>query len=428
MKLVFNKYILLLAFILVGLPSLNAQVLNSPYTSYGVGEVMDNSLSHNQSMGGVGIGLPSFVHLNNVNPAWLPFNKLSTFEAAISGERRTIESSLGSTSPINGSVRYLTFGVPLKLNYWNLSVGLSPYSVVNYDFLATGDVPNEEGINLNRLSDGEGGIGKVFIAQGFQYKNVYLGIRFNYFFGATSRTSGQYVGDSDTLISRYVIKIADRRNVSDFNFDFGVGYDLELDKNTFLNFGAVYTPETKVKTKYLSTFRRETLTGTTVDADTILDTKGTQILPQQVGFGVGLRKLKAGYNHWSVGFDATFDKWSAYNRNDGQDILRNSSKFAIGGAFTPDATNIESYLKRITYRLGGFYKKTPYNLNNQGLDEFGMNLGFHLPVKNASVINLVLGYGSRGSLSDNVLKEQYFSITIGATFNGKRWEKAPWYN
>ncbi|QCK13522.1 hypothetical protein [Mangrovivirga cuniculi] len=402
--------------------------MNSPYTSYGVGEVLDNSLSHNQSMGGVGIGLPSFLHLNNVNPAWLPFNKLSTFEAALSGERRTIESSEGSTSPINGSVRYLTFGVPLKLNYWNLSVGLSPYSVVNYDFLATGDIPNEPGVNLNRLSDGEGGIGKAFLAQGFQYKSIYFGFRFNYYFGSTTRTTGQFVGSEDNVISRYIIEISDRRNVSDFNFDFGLGYNYELDKNSFLNAGVTFRPEAKMSTKYLSTFRRQTLTGGTVDADTIFDGSGKQTLPQQFGFGFGYRKLKSGYNHWSVGFDAVFEEWSAYNNNEGQENLRNSSKFAIGASYTPDAANVESYLKRITYRLGTFYKETPYNLNNQGLDEFGMNLGLHLPVKNASVVNIVFGYGSRGSLSSNLLKEQYFSITIGATFNGKRWERSPWYN
>lgn len=56
-----------------------------------------------------------------------------------------------------------------------------------------------------------------------------------------------------------------------------------------------------------------------------------------------------------VGMDYTFTDWSKVNNNLGRSAaLPSSHKVSIGGEFTPDIESISSYLKRTTYRMGGF--------------------------------------------------------------------------
>ena len=115
----------------------------------------------------------------------------------------------------------------------------------------------------------------------------------------------------------------------------------------------------------------------------------------------------------------------AYTLKDG--YLLDKKKFAIGAEWLPDEFAL-SLLKRIRYRVGGFYS-TPYIKVTDssarlvdGPKEMGLSFGFGIPIMNSynnrSIVN-ISGQWVKSSL-DNYIKENYFRINIGITFN-ERW-------
>ena len=80
---------------------------------------------------------------------------------------------------------------------------------------------------------------------------------------------------------------------------------------------------------------------------------------------------------------------------------------------------MNSYLKRMTYRLGFSHQKLPYEVNNEAINEFGINFGVSLPVRNYSSFDLAFELGQRGTSNQNLIKENYFQVFLGVTFNDK---------
>ena len=80
---------------------------------------------------------------------------------------------------------------------------------------------------------------------------------------------------------------------------------------------------------------------------------------------------------------------------------------------------VQSYLSRVTYQFGFNYEKTPIQINNTIIDDFGINFGVSLPVGNASIFNFGFRYGQMGTTSDGLIQEDYFRINLGMTFNDR---------
>ena len=72
----------MVAFMSLTVTTTFGQASQSPFSSQGIGDLYDLGLAHNRGMGGLGISNPSYWHLNNVNPALLPYNSLTVFSAA----------------------------------------------------------------------------------------------------------------------------------------------------------------------------------------------------------------------------------------------------------------------------------------------------------------------------------------------------------
>ncbi|MFN8691085.1 MAG: hypothetical protein ACK5XL_13875, partial [Cyclobacteriaceae bacterium] len=71
------------------------QTAKTPFSAFGIGEYYGTGLAHNQGMG-VGLSNPQSYYTNNMNPALLVFNKVTSFSAGILGERRTLRDSARS--------------------------------------------------------------------------------------------------------------------------------------------------------------------------------------------------------------------------------------------------------------------------------------------------------------------------------------------
>lgn len=368
-------------------------------------------------MGGVGLSYANPLYLNNMNPALLPANSLSTFSVGLEGNYNRISDAANSTSNIGGGLNYIVLGLPIVPGKWTLSAGLMPYSQVNFNYSTTQEVPDTD-VDVTYSYEGEGGISQASLSNGVRLtKNFSLGIKASYLFGSIINESSTQLNDS-TVSGAYRPVLYERTSFSDFSFSGGLAYTARLKERTSLNIGITYELQTEVGAKNLSRLERRTFTGQPISSDTLIpNVSGFVILPARYGFGVSVVKT---FN-WTVGADFNYQAWSEFrNFNDNNGGLDDNYMVALGGEYTPDIASIDSYLKRITYRMGLNYEKTPFKVNNEQLSDFGINFGMSLPVSRLSSLDLAFKVGQRGSTDNGLIKEQYFRVFLGVTFND-RW-------
>jgi hypothetical protein len=108
--------------------------------------------------------------------------------------------------------------------------------------------------------------------------------------------------------------------------------------------------------------------------------------------------------------------------DDSNDGLGKSFEIALGGEVTPDPFS-DKWLKRLTYRAGLSYEKTPFLVQNPSnptkfneVKDFGINFGLSVPAGRSS-LNMAFRVGKRGSVNETILEESYFKVYFGITFN-----------
>ena len=67
------------------------------------------------------------------------------------------------------------------------------------------------------------------------------------------------------------------------------------------------------------------------------------------------------------------------------------------------------------------------HIQNQAINEFGINFGFGLPFQGFSNINLGFEVGKRGTKNAGLIQEDFFSIRLGLSLND-RWFVKKKYN
>jgi hypothetical protein len=194
-------------------------------------------------------------------------------------------------------------------------------------------------------------------------------------------------------------------------------YSINIGKNNFINTGVTFQPKTSVSAENFTSLHRRVPRRDDITTDTLSETSGHIVLPSQYGFGISLEKpLK-----YAVGVDFQLFNWSEFRNFTGSNEgLQDGYKVTFGGELIPDITSIDSYIKRMQYRIGGSYQLYPFTINGQQIDGYSLNFGTSFPVFNFSSLNLGVEYGQRGTTQNGLIKETYFQIFVGATFND-RW-------
>ncbi len=156
--------------------------------------------------------------------------------------------------------------------------------------------------------------------------------------------------------------------------------------------------------------------------DTLLNDGGTVKIPGKYGLGLHIGRP----NRWSVGLDGSFQDWSVFQYFDEDNILTRALSLNLGGEVTPDVYS-PSFLERIAYRGGVYYRNSAVTFDGQDVNEVGINFGFGIPVgrfnfvsRNFSRLNIGFGIGKRGNLKTNPIEELTFQMRIGFNLN-ERW-------
>jgi hypothetical protein len=390
---------------------------SSPYSFYGIGDVKFKGGFENRNMGGLAIYADS-IHLNFQNPAANAALRLTTFTVGGTNNWNRIQASSGSQQVQRATIDYLAVGLPLgKLG---ASFGVMPFTSVGYK---NRNVFTENELEKTSIFEGNGGVNRVFLSFGYELsKKLSVGLSMNYDFGTIETSSTEYITGIETGTEEL-----DNSNLNGFVANFGLIYKSPItDKLT--GYGSfTFTPEASLKTTNTRSLSIVSFSSTAgniyIDGQTIDVPDETIILPSKISFGAGLGQT----NVWMAGAQFTTQLSSNFgNRFD--DILNTtyepSYQLSVGGFYVPKFNSFRSYFSRVTYRAGIRYENTGLKIQNESITDFGTNFGLGLPIGGAfSKLNVGLEIGKRGTLNQNLVKENYYNLTIGITINDKWFQK-----
>jgi hypothetical protein len=413
---IIHKYVFISICLLFAMEA-SGQAARSPYTAFGIGEPYGNALINHQGMAGVGVSQPQFAFINNQNPALLVFNSIRTvFQAGIIGERRTISGDTLTETSKGGNMNYLATAFPIKPTKWTTSVGLMPYTSVNYK-LQYNDAIIGSPEQVRVIEEGSGGLTQFYWSNGVRLtKDFAVGLKASYIFSSIVNTYKNQLINSPQPVN-YVVAVEEKSYVSDFTFGTGISFSkdsLFRQQRYRLSIGAVYNFAADLDARKTDRLYRTNAIGDTTDVSVLpSSTRGSYHIPASFTVGIALSRDY----RWNIGTEFSYQDWSTFKNVNGQtEGLQQSWRIAVGGEVTPDIFSSDNYLKRLTYRAGISMEQNPFLVNNHAVKDIGINFGFSLPA-GLSSIDLAFKYGKRGNKSENLLEEDYFKIYFGITFN-----------
>ena len=376
---------------------------NSPYTRFGYGELVDAGLAKHKSMGGVAFGSRTSSGINPVNPAaYTSIDSLTfLFEFGVGGRISQFSQSNGlQKTAFTGNVDYVALAFPIT-RWLAVSAGLLPYSFSGYNFTSQDSI-SLPAVGYEKFTEtfvGSGGINQVYLGLSAKFFNhIAIGINASYMFGSLNNMQSVLFDNSATLSSYRNSTLS----VSSLKLRYGLQAFHTFNNAHTLTWGGIFEAKSNMRgMSVVSVSQVE-------KNDTV---KGFEI---PLTYGVG-----ASYsykNKLTIGADFQQQFWSDVKYFGVTDTLCNRMKIAIGGEYrhNPNSKNI---LARMVYRIGANYA-TPYIQKSGDVGDVNVSLGVGIPFRsNRSFVNIGFEYGRAGSSAQNLIREDYFKISIGASLN-----------
>ena len=377
-----------------GVGVLHAQVVNSIYSMFGVGQLSDNNFGANRALGGTGIAFQSGSSMNYLNPAAylgiLP-NSINMEFGAFWVYSHTGD---GSNDQYDSNIDFNYFSASLYISRrWALSFGIVPFSTVGYEVHSSGEVGGDLTV-YDVIYSGSGGLSRGYLGNSYRlFKGLNIGLNVSYVLGPITRTETA-VGNQN--FAGY--KLEYQRTVQSPYFDYGVQYSLNRSGWSY-TLGLVYAPKTSLYTideydYYYSGSYVESLDRDESDIEV------------PVKFGVGFAGKKG--NVFRAGFDYEWREWSAISFSNANFNTRNSSRYSFGMEILPGRR--KSWPGSFVYRFGAKYKNSYMEVDNTPINSIAVNLGVGIPINIKGAVNLGLEYGEEGTLSNGLIKQDYWML------------------
>lgn len=401
---------------------------SSPYSRFGLGLLGNEAQGFNTAMSGLGVSLRGGNIANFTNPAsYSAIDSLSFIvDAGMNVSFGNMKQGKVAINMRSAQFDYVTMGFRLRRKL-GVSVGFMPYTRIGYSFEKRDVVVNDLEHNVDVVSyssyGGEGGLHQVYAGVGWNpFDKFSVGVNVGFIWGTYSHTMLQTFDENGQSSSAFnPLMTQHEASLSSYNITLGAQYPIRLSQQNVLNVGATATMGHSISGNAVLTRNAGTSYTPTYTANSPFD------LPWRVGVGVSLLHG----TQWLVGVDAHYDRWSAchtpiWNNSDetftaSLGEYKDRTKVVAGAQFTPDAFS-KNYLKRVQYRAGIHYS-TPYLVINgeDGPREYGASVGVALPItnnyNNRSLLNVGFQWMQRSSNVAGLVKENYFMMNIGLTFN-----------
>jgi len=397
---------------------------NSPYSRYGIGNLVPTSNIANRAMGGISAGVTDFTTVNTVNPASYSNLIYTTLDVGLEYDGRNLKSKIpfGSYKSNNGIISYLQLGFPLlngnkkaiKNNTsWAITFGLKPISKINYKLQSSGRNSID---STETLYEGNGGVNEAFIGTGLKIKNFSIGINTGYLFGEKDYNS-RLIFNNDT-VAYYKANYATKTRFGGVFLTAGVQYAAKIKGGT-LRFGAygnLKRQYSATKDDLVETFNYDA-NGAPVSIDSIHadnGQKGKVQMPATFGAGFSIEK-----EHFLLGIDYETTQWNDYRFFGQKDLVKNSWTARAGVQYYPATIGSSGYFNYVKYRAGVSFGNDYINVDNN-LPLYTVSVGGAFPLKlkhsfydlQYSVMNFTFEYGNRGNKNNNIT-ENIYKVSVG---------------
>lgn len=417
---------------------------NSPYSRYGIGDLVNPNFYHIQQMGSIGQSYFDPYAINTVNPATYSRLSSTSFAMGVYGQQsKLMDNQNTDATNWSGNLEYMALAFPLynPLNRildreeadYNLGMAfaLRPVSRVNYNITTVDSTETK----ITRNYSGSGGTYEFLWGNSFRYKGLSIGLNLSYIFGNIEYSRNT---DFNVLPLAFNNRFTSDYNVGGFRYNVGALYHMTLNKKALkkkdnvtrksLSIGLTFNTATSFNTSS-DVLNRVVQAGGDIDTiQNVYDQSGSGKLPANVGFGIT-------YYHgskfaWGIDYEQNF--WSQYeNEATGEDegTLNDGFKISTGGYYRPNFQSYNNFFERVYYKLGFNYAQDPRVVNGEQVDRWSVTTGLGLPFvfqRKLSLAHIGFEYGKIGSATP--IKEDFFKITLGFNFNDDEWFLKRKYN
>ena len=399
-------------FILISFLGYSQKSSYSPYSYFGVGDTNFSATVENQMMGGNTAYYDS-VHQNMNNAASLSKLKFVNYSVGVDLKNTSYNSDSNNETSTAAGINYISVAIPTKL--LSFSFGIKPKSSVGY--LLENDDQTKDPSELNRFS-GSGGLSNAFVSLGFElFKNWGIGFSTSYAFGSLNHYHTKILEN----IELYT-RVSSESSVSGLDYNFSTVYQLNISEKTTLYTSLIYQPEANYKSKNNQIIQTLNPNGNfggdfeQIDLNAVGLKEADIKIPKNISIGLGVGQDKK----WFLGINYKKTDGDGYkNQLMGLDNVefKPSQTYSLGGFYLPKYDSFTNYFNTVTYRFGVRYKSGGLYVNNQQINEVGLNFGFGIPLAGISSANLGFEIGQRGTNKASLIKENFFSIRIGVSLN-----------
>ena len=424
------KKIFVLSFISVGY-FLNAQNLsNSPYATYGIGDVKYDNTIENTSMGGISTAYISDFssNFNFGNPANNSNFDLTSIKLEATNENNYFKTDYNNTKSTKHSTYLSNISLAFPISS-KIKMGLlyQPYSSKSYDIVNTETMA--DGTVYGNRFRGSGTLNTAQAALSYKINSeLAVGVRANLYFGNLFDTN-EFTTSTAELINGYETK----NSIRNLNFTFGTSYqklNTSTDRKFTVGATATFGNTSNMNTEYLNSTYYYT-DGEVKAGETIIDSKSTSsknLLPLQASLGVGY----GSENQWFLSAQLDYKKGETISYFGNTFAFNDSYRVSAGGWYLPNYNNFRSYFSRIVYRYGAFYEKGNLEIAGNNINKFGVSAGVMLPFKTSSItrmsgLEIGVELGKRGTLKDNLINQNFINLRVGFNFADK-WFRKSLYN
>lgn len=422
---------------------------NSPYSRYGLGDLVPPTNIATRALGGVSAGYTDFQSVNFNNPAsyssFYTIREIKTkklvagravLDVGINLENRTLRepSNPNRFTASNALFSYVQVGMPIRRN-WGLSFGLRPVSRISYNIFRRERLKDPiTGLPIDSSITRFTGDGGSYIASagtGFalfsklrannRVEKLSVGINAGYYFGRKDYSTRRTL-INDT-VEYYQANYETKTTFGNLFFNAGIQYAVPVSNKMLLTLGAYGNWGQKLNASedlLRETFVYDDNLGN-VRLDSVYDSKdvkGKIEIPASYTIGFVLEKKSYSNKEgaWLIGVDFNQQNWDQYRYYGLKDSVKNKWELRVGGQFSPVPKR--NYFSFVSYRFG-FFTGPDYIRTGQDLSQTGVSLGLGLPMKISrqapnqnTNINLTFEYIKRGN-NDSKLKENLFRFSLG---------------
>lgn len=356
----------------------------SPYSAFGLGDILSPGFGQVTGLSGTGIGLANPYFVNNINPASLtaierPVSMIFDFGLNFGASRTGGEES--SPFQIDGGLT--TINLWFRINpWWASNLGMQPYSRVGYNLIDE-RYDLAAGGEYQMVYTGKGGLNRIYWGNAFQITRYFsVGANLNLLFGT--------IEDTQTFVSENTLgsfSIASKNYLRGMNYDAGLQYQIPLGRKKLV-LGLIYAGPVNLKSEKTSQLfaLQDTLEQVNIWDEAFL-------IPQKIGGGLSFEASK----RLTLAADVSYQPWSEGRLNE-ELQLRDTRAVSFGAEFIPSYNKYLGYYQQTLVRAGVKWQNSYLEIGDKQVKEWQMSAGMALPFNRyRHHLNISYAYSFRGT-------------------------------